>query len=203
MLCQICAVNQATIHIQEVAGSGEKHSMHLCTECAEKKAMDDPMFKEFNLPEMLYNLTHNISDPSEIFPHSHKQDEEQTSPPGTALTCPSCGWDNFRLRKTGRMGCPVCYQVFTEYLSNLLPGMHRGKSHVGKIPFSGQTQKEVAMVKDYKSKEALQNEIHILKKNLDESVRREEFELAAELRDKIAALNTKLKLPSEAKSHEA
>ena len=39
----------------------------------------------------------------------------------------------------------------------------------------------------------LRRELERLRKSLDESIRREEFELAAEIRDKIAAIETELK----------
>lgn len=221
MLCQICKINLATIHIQEVIGS-EKKTLHLCAECAEKKAMDSPILKDFNLPEMIYNLTHNLPAAAETLQQGIEKtqvlkmgdpgSEDETSADciGTAaededpetgkegkkeerLVCPYCFWDNLQLKKTGRMGCPKCYNVFRESLSGLLLQMHRDKRHTGKLPFSFRgTEKGSAAEEEFRTRATLRKEITKQEKNLKESIRREEYELAAELRDKILKLKLQL-----------
>ncbi len=222
MLCQICKINQATIHIQEIIGN-EKKTMHLCAECAEKKAMDSPMLKDLNLPEMIYNLTHNLPAAAETLQQGIEKtqvlkmgdpgSEDETSPDGTGtaeededpgtgkegkkeegrLVCPYCFWDSLQLKKTGRMGCPKCYDVFRASLSDLLLQMHRGNRHTGKLPFSFRsTEKGSTGGEEFRTRAALRKEIAKQEKNLEESIRREEYELAAELRDSIRELKKRL-----------
>ena len=76
-------------------------------------------------------------------------------------------------RKTGRLGCPECYAYFAEGLEPLLGAVQRGSQHVGKIP-----ARESVRVK----KTA---EVAGLRKALDRAVADEEYEKAAELRDRI------------------
>lgn len=47
----------------------------------------------------------------------------------------SCGLRYSDFKKTGRFGCPRCYETFAAQVTRLLPKIHRGKSkHKGKIP---------------------------------------------------------------------
>jgi len=56
----------------------------------------------------------------------------QTS--NSSSVCPHCGFSEGEFAKTGMLGCSACYKVFAPQLANLLPGMHRGTTHVGKAP---------------------------------------------------------------------
>ncbi|OGV51911.1 MAG: hypothetical protein A2X49_01950 [Lentisphaerae bacterium GWF2_52_8] len=173
MLCKICQKNPATIHIQEII-NGEKKSLHICAECAAKKSKDDPLLQGFNIAEMLYSLS------SQIPPASIQEDEKKDEAPSSQVPVPSCkvcGWDALRFRKSGRLGCAHCYEVFKDVLGPALNNMHRGTLHVGK-QLGGQHNKSGKLLL----------RIMGLQKELDEFVRREEYEKAAELRDKISVL---------------
>ena len=130
MLCQICNKNPATIHVQEII-NGEKKVFHLCSECAAKKAETEPILQSFNLAEMLYNFTNGNM--------QENTGEIDETPPAASVKCAACGWDTERFRKTGRLGCPDCYLVFSEVLSGVLENMHRGCTHLGKIPRNHET----------------------------------------------------------------
>lgn len=46
-----------------------------------------------------------------------------------------CGTRYADFKKTGRFGCPDCYQTFSSQVAVLLPRIHAGKSrHKGKSP---------------------------------------------------------------------
>lgn len=175
MLCKICNKNPATIHIQEII-NGEKKSLHICAECAAKKSQSDPVLQGFNLAEMLYNLSGQI----DMTQDEEHKDEVSSAEPQHLLVCDDCGWDTAKFRKTGRLGCAKCYQVFREILTSALKNMHRGAMHVGKRP-GGSSNREAGK---------LMLEIMNLQKELDELVQREEYEKAAIVRDKINALKT-------------
>jgi len=183
MLCKICNKNPATIHIQEIV-NGEKKTLHICADCASKKSKEDPVLQGFNLAEMLYSLSGQAGAQEGEKQDQAKDGEDAVLP---LTVCPKCGWDSARFRKTGRLGCSNCYSVFEEILLPALANMHRGSFHVGKAPgLSGGSDSGRRML-----------ELMKLQKELEEHVRREEFEKAAELRDKINALRSEPGSPEE------
>ena len=50
------------------------------------------------------------------------------------MTCPVCGFDESRLAKSLRLGCPTCYTTFAPHIATFLPRLHRGLTHTGKQP---------------------------------------------------------------------
>ncbi|MFA6716394.1 MAG: UvrB/UvrC motif-containing protein [Victivallales bacterium] len=181
MLCDICKKREATIHIQEIVNNSKK-AMHLCSECALKKSQNDPSFDfgGFNLAEMLYNISESQGGiPGLTMPQKTAESPDKET---STLKCPSCNWTLKALRQTGRVGCPECYNVFREVIDNALENMHRGKLHVGKKPGT----------KGPDTTSAKMLELMNLQKELDEVIQREEYEKAAELRDKIRSLKNKI-----------
>jgi len=72
------------------------------------------------------------------------------------------------------LGCPYDYEVFEKSLSSLIKKAHNGKTtHCGKVPSktSTDTKKQIELMK--------------LRRDLEAAVQNEDYELAAELRDKI------------------
>ena len=100
---------------------------------------------------------------------------------GTTMVCESCGTTHQEFKKGGRLGCEACYHVFRPVLDPLLDGMHAGTKHLGKVPA------------DSESRIQFEQSIHSLKKELKEAVEKEDYEKAAELRDKLRDLETQTK----------
>ena len=92
--------------------------------------------------------------------------------------CQQCGFSQADFKKTGRLGCPDCYEHFEEGVEGLLKTMHKGTRHTGKAPAVWQ------QTKDYI------DQMHELQTLLDKAIAKEDYEKAAELRDKIANLKT-------------
>lgn len=190
MLCQICKKNPATVHVQEIV-NGEKRIMHFCAECAEKKSMLEPFLKGMTLAGLLQKI-------SEMEKEGADEPGKQESPApdsGEDITqktvCPDCSWSLEQLKKTGRMGCPSCYAVFLPYLRKELAGVHRGLHFCGRDPErEGAAKKKTGQAPD--SAARIRERIATLKKDMAESIRREEYELAADLRDQIGALERSL-----------
>ena len=125
MLCDDCKKNDATIHIQEIAGK-KRRAIHLCASCAVQKGMPvtGELPADLDIPKLLLSL-------------SLPAMESVTAARSAAdrnLKCGTCGLTSAELRKQGRLGCPDCYQAFTAMLRPILAGMHRGLIHVGKRP---------------------------------------------------------------------
>lgn len=172
MLCDICHKNEATIHIQEFV-DGKKKSQHICQECAVKKEMSSLGLGEFNLAQMLYNMSEGLG-----LSLVGDQPSDDNTPETAVVKCPQCSWDSRRFSKTGRLGCPECYNVFSDILMRAIEDMHRGVFHCGKQP-------GVA----HDSEKALKSlRLISLQKSLEEAVKLEEYEKAARLRDEIEGL---------------
>jgi protein arginine kinase activator len=90
--------------------------------------------------------------------------------------CPVCGFTQSDFKKTGRLGCSTCYVTFTEALNALLKAMHKGTSHVGKVPQRAHKAVE------------LSDRMRNLSESLQKAVAEENYETAASLRDQIKQL---------------
>ena len=93
----------------------------------------------------------------------------------TELHCPACGRSEQTVRRTGRLGCPKCYQAFEPLLTPLV-------EQLGSMQRKD-TPSDVASVP-----QPAENEIDRLREEMFRAVNAEEYERAAELRDEIRAL---------------
>ena len=105
--------------------------------------------------------------------------EEITGDSG--VKCPACGFTQADFKKTGRLGCSACWETFAEGLGGLLKAMHKSDRHVGKVP----SKAAHTLVITERIKE--------LAGELEKTVHDEKYELAAQLRDQIRELESKLK----------
>ena len=190
MLCQICKLNPASIHIQEIV-NGERNALHICAECAKKRNLAEETANNPHFHEMLERLTQAIASSAdlklaELFEQKKPQEEEEAED----LACTVCGTTFQSYRKTGKLGCAACYGQFGQVLFPELALVHHGSVHCGKTPPETVEQWQDPAVSERIN---MRRELERLRKGLDESIRREEFELAAELRDKIALIEAELK----------
>ena len=103
---------------------------------------------------------------------------------GGGVRCAACGFTQADFKKTGRLGCTACWETFAEGLGSLLKAMHKGDHHVGKIP--SRAAHSIA----------LSEKIRGLTEELDQAVRSEKYEEAAQIRDQIRELESKMKVAS-------
>ena len=186
MLCQICKIKPATVHVQEIV-NGEKRTMHFCAECAEKKSMLEPFLKGMTLAGLLQKIGElEKEDAAET--QQSGPDKPEAEEPETKQVCPECSWSLEQLKKTGRMGCPACYTAFFPILRKELAGMHRGIHFRGETVSGKDSAARDGAVRPPESAARIREQIATLKKDMAESIRREEYELAAKLRDRIGAL---------------
>jgi protein arginine kinase activator len=165
MLCQICHVKSADIKIAHVVNT-KKIEINLCKGCAEQKGLDNPLV---NIPQMFGNFI------TQLF----GQDTLKTPTGSENKRCPGCGltWRHFQ--KTGLFGCDACYQTYAEELGPILRKLHGSHQHIGSCP------KSYRHVVD-------ESEIEHFHLQLTEAIKRENFERAAELRDKIRDAQRKI-----------
>jgi protein arginine kinase activator len=93
------------------------------------------------------------------------------------VQCPRCHMVYSSFKETGRLGCSECYTTFRTQLRPLLRRIHGSTKHVGKAPL-----RDAARV-------AARREVHRLHEEMQRAVDREEFEKAAELRDRIRRMD--------------
>lgn len=165
MLCDICNKNEATNHIKKIVND-KITQLHLCSECAAKHGYGDM----FGALSMNFNNFFGSMFDFPMMSQSLKKEAE--------TVCPFCGQKFSDIVKSGKIGCAECYDVFCDKIMPNIRSIHGDTSHVGKIPVSA-------------GKEAhKKSEIENLKRSLQEAVDAQEYEKAAELRDKIKKLES-------------
>jgi protein arginine kinase activator len=93
------------------------------------------------------------------------------------LRCPECGMSFVEFRNQGVLGCAHDYDVFGEALTGIIERAQDGRnSHVGKTPG------EVVRI------DPVQQERLEVQRELRDAVEREDYERAAELRDRLGEL---------------
>ena len=102
---------------------------------------------------------------------------EQTPAPRTGEACPRCGGSLQDFRESGRLGCPECYRAFETPLRDLLRRLHGSTQHLGE-----RYADHVGAPADSRIDTA------DLREQLRLAVETENFELAAELRDRLRVL---------------
>jgi len=157
MVCDVCKNNQATVFLTQIV-DGKMQKVNLCEACSKEKGVTDPT--GFALADLLLGL-------------GAAQEIEKGA---SGQRCPACGFSQADFKKTGRLGCSVCYDTFAEGLGSLLKAMHKGTSHVGKVP----ARLLKSLERDARIKQ--------IRRDLDKAVAEENYETAALLRDQLREL---------------
>ncbi|MGF1485353.1 MAG: UvrB/UvrC motif-containing protein [Opitutales bacterium] len=157
--CDVCG-GQATVHLTQIVDK-QIHKVNLCESCAQKKGVTDP--EGFSLSDL---LAQNIGDESGAI----------TAEGAAGLHCEHCGYTAAKLKKTGRLGCPSCYDTMARLVSPMLENIHRGTRHLGKVPHG--------LLDRLKHKRRMRD----LQALLDASIKEERYEDAAQYRDQIEQL---------------
>ena len=159
MLCQHCQKRTANVHFTQIVNNS-KMEMYLCEDCANEKG-------QFGFGPSL-----NISDFLSGFMSLGHSEAPMDLEPREAV-CEVCGMSYEDFRKTGKMGCNNCYRNYGEKLKPILKRLHGNSEHTGKAPARISKSREVS------------KEIEKLKELLGKAIQNEEYEKAAQLRDRI------------------
>lgn len=162
MRCDNCKKREHVIELTQVEHD-TKVTMHLCEQCAQEKGIDTGSAAlKTTLGTFLSALGNQATLPV----------------PGDGLRCDSCGATLKDVRDSGRLGCAQCYQLFEVHLRDLLRRLHGSSQHVGeRYAAPGGTGETDAT-----------GRLLDLRDKLRRAVESENFELAAELRDRIRVL---------------
>ncbi len=164
MLCQNCQKKAAKVHFTHIVNDN-KVEVFLCDDCAREKSKIN-----INMPMDLSTFITSFM--------GFNNETVNTERHSGDFVCQVCrlGYSDFK--KTGKVGCSNCYEAFKEKLGPVLKRIHGSDTHTGKIP-----AKLSSGIK-------LSREIKELKNDLNKAVRDEEYEKAAEIRDRIKILQS-------------
>jgi protein arginine kinase activator len=170
MLCQDCRKREAQVHLTQIVNN-EKLSLSLCKECAAARGFHSPLDNvPFPLAEILSGLVHPGPEVEKVAP----KDE---------LTCNACGLTFTEFTRQGRFGCGECYTAFRSRLEMIMRKIHGASLHRGRNPEYDKIDQPAAMPI---------REEERLSKELEKAIAEEDFERAAELRDKLKIVREKL-----------
>ncbi len=156
MKCRSCGAPRADVKVHLSAGS-EAQEIHLCKSCASELGISsrDAAYTPGELYSVLLRGT-AVGDDTE-----------------SRLLCPGCMRSYDDLRRTGRAGCPECYEVFERQIAGLLSRLIPEPAHQGRIPRRLAPYKSI-----FFDKPRIQGE-------LDAALAEEDYEEAAFLRDRL------------------
>ena len=168
MLCDNCKERDAIINLTQVEHDS-KVTLHLCEQCAQQKGVETGgAVLKTPLGGFLTALGKGGGTGGAL-----------VAAPNDGQRCPSCGSTLRDFRDSGRLGCDHCYVAFDAHLRDLLRRLHGSSQHVGK-----HYEMPGAVGSDSDPRSHLLD----LKAQLRRAVEGENFELAAELRDRIRVL---------------
>ncbi len=145
--------------------NGQVSELALCEACARAKGLFDPQslsFAEKFFPEEFKKRIDKL-----VQELSNNPENAPQAPPVMRVlgACPICGFSAEDYRRTGHLGCPDCYTVFANELD------------------PSAAEEEITMTDEAPAITKAR-----LQKELQQAISREDYELAAKLRDQINAL---------------
>lgn len=193
MLCERCKIREANIQYTEVI-NGVKTDHHFCAQCA--KELDFGPYSaifdsEFPLGKLLSGLLGVGNEQQEQKGRTHQ------------VICPTCRTSYDEFIKNSRFGCPDCYSVFDLLISDNIKQLQGSECHKGKKPRFHRADAEASAdaVSDQAASpdpeaagmhklyaDSPEEQIRILDAKLHEALKREEYEVAAQCRDRIREL---------------
>jgi protein arginine kinase activator len=173
MRCDNCGEREAAIHLTQIVNNSVT-TMHLCDQCAAEKGVETGAgVAKFPLGDFLASLG--------------KSGSGRAEESAAGVACPACGGTMDDFRQTGRLGCGRCYTTFEPHLRDLLRRLHGSAQHVGEryaapaaVGAGGREGEAVGAAPD--------PQVNALRDQLRRAVEAENFELAAELRDRLKVL---------------
>lgn len=165
--CNNCGrETETTVKITQIRGN-QKTVVALCHSCASEMGFHNPLDQT---PFPLAKILEGIIDQS-LAPDDTDSGSE---------ACTSCGMTFAQFSQFGRFGCGGCYTTFRTKLETILRKIHGNSLHRGRMPRS--VDDSTVSVKE---QERLETEYK-------RAIEHEEFERAADLRDKLREIRSQL-----------
>lgn len=162
MLCNECGKNEAKVHVTHII-NGKKTETHLCEECAKK---NQSIFNSnFSMENLFSAMLNNAFSSSAYLP---------------GKGCSTCGMTYEQFRSTGKFGCSDCIETFKPKLLPVVKNIQGYDAHAGKIP------------KRAGGSYRVQKDIEKLRDELKLMIDQEEYEKAAQIRDRIRDMESNM-----------
>ena len=158
MMCDVCKEREHVVKLSKVDGDTHTY-VHLCEKCAAERGVE------------VTATSHPLGD------LLHAVQQQMIAAPGEAGRCTFCSGTLKDFRSTGRRGCARCYVAFESSLRDLLRRVHGNSRHAGR--------------RYEPPAEGLPDQLTILgelRQQLRRAIEAEQFEEAAQLRDRIRVL---------------
>lgn len=162
MLCQNCGKYEATTHVKRIV-NGESAEAHLCSDCAKALGYND-VFGGFS--NTFGDLLGSFFGEPQVSAISSR-----------TIRCEKCGNTFNDIVNSGKIGCADCYVTFYDKLLPSLQRIHGKTRHEGKNPtiIKAEVTNSPNLIED-------------LEEQLRIAIDEQNFEKAAQLRDKINEL---------------
>lgn len=170
MKCDNCGDPEATVHQIHVADNEIKH-VQLCDSCAQEDQSVPDSSSAQSVGEFFSDL-------------QEREPEEQRD------ECPECGLTLRELKKTNKVGCSNCYSVFRDQFESIVHRIHGADQHLGEEPDTADSSGFETSTDDSTGlgKVSREQKLQLLEKRLQKRVDEEDYEAAADLRDRIQEL---------------
>lgn len=161
MICDDCRERDAVVQYTAVKDNNVVQ-LHLCEQCAAERGVETTVntLPKHPLGEFLNQVQQQVA-----------------ITPADNTRCTFCGSTMADFRATGRWGCARCYSQFEVGIRELLRRVHGHARHIGKayhVPRSETIERSAVLGE--------------LREKLRRAIDNEQFEQAAELRDRIKGM---------------
>ena len=171
MLCEKCKKKEASVFYEETI-NGSSRSYSLCADCAaEMETHGELPFSKSLFGTSVGSFADDLFGGLFAIP-----DTTRTS----RKLCPLCHASLESLKRSGRAGCPQCYDTFADELRGSIRAIHGAVKHIGKAPKTHDAPPSPPPKAN--------TQLDTLKDELKTAISEENFEKAAELRDRIRAI---------------
>ena len=215
MKCQRCKEREANVKIMKQTTGKAPQMLMLCDECARELgiAMPGNLMGGGLFGSALGGALGSMPSPLDMFASAFEAPFglglEGMVDEGEGKSCPTCGITQSQFTKSGFLGCPDCYKVFSESIDPMFLRTQMGSKHVGRKPGiedgGAQTSEvdildgkdletpvftQVSTKADEQPDEEKAKSLLILEKErlLKQAVKEENYIEAAKIRDEIQAL---------------
>jgi len=160
MVCDNCHERDAVVNLTTIENNAVRQ-LHLCEQCAAERGVET-----------------SVSVPKHPLGEFLQAVQQQSVPASAdAGKCAFCGLTMKDFRATGRMGCARCYSTFEPSMRELLRRVHGSTRHIGRT--------YRAPLDEVLESASVLGE---LREKLRRAIEQEQFEVAAQLRDRIKVL---------------
>ena len=158
MMCDVCKEREHVVKLSKVDGDTHTY-VHLCEKCAAERGVE------------VTAASHPLGD------LLHAVQQQMIAAPGEAGRCTFCSATLKDFKSSGRLGCARCYVAFESSLRDLLRRVHGNSRHAGRRyePPAAGVPDQLTILGE-------------LRQQLRRAIEAEQFEEAAQLRDRIRVL---------------